>query len=157
MSKPIELSYEKICELFKYDEVNGGIVRRDGKGIGLPKPYNNGYIYYSIGVDSVLSRYRAHRLVYLLHNPDMDQSLSIDHINGIRTDNRIENLRLVTQAENTFNSKALGFYWVGKLRKFRAQIGISRGLISLGCYDNILDARAAYLRAKKKYHIIEER
>ena len=156
MSKTVYISYDMINKLYRYDEVNGGVVRRDGKGV-TPKPYGNGYIYCAFMIDSVAYRYRAHRLVYLLHNPDMDQSLSIDHINGLTADNRIENLRLVTVAENSFNTKALGFYWVGKLRKFRAQIGISRGLISLGCYDNILDARAAYLRAKKKYHIIEER
>ena len=156
MSKTVYISYDMINKLYRYDEVNGGVVRRDGKGV-TPKPYGNGYIYCAFMIDSVAYRYRAHRLVYLLHNPDMDQSLSIDHINGLTADNRIENLRLVTVAENSFNTKALGFWWNAPRHKFRATIQFNGKAVSLGSHDNILDARAAYLRGKKKYHIIEER
>lgn len=148
-----------ILQQFKYDEVNGGVLRTkwEGREQRVPKPYPRGYIYYMVTVDSVSSPYMVHRLVYLLHNPDMDQSLSIDHINGIKSDNRIENLRAVTHQQNHFNrSKALGFLWRSAHRKFRAQLCVGGKTIHLGVYDTILDARAAYLRAKKKYHKIEE-
>ena len=147
-----------ILDQFKYDAVNGGVVRVNGRGAKVPKSNSKGYIHYMVAVDSVQSLYTAHRLAYLLHYSDMDQSLQIDHINGIKTDNRIDNLRLVTHQQNHFNrSTALGFYWEARLQKFRARIKFDNKLISLGCYDTILDARAAYLRGKKKYHTIEER
>ena len=154
--KPIEMSYERISELFEYDEVNGVVVRIDGKGRWHPKPDKDGYITFSVLEDS--AKYKEHRLVYLLNNPDMDQSLQIDHINNIRSDNRIDNLRTVTNQQNQFNRPAvLGFCWVPRKQLFSAKIKVDYKSIHLGYYDTILDARAAYLRGKKKYHTIEER
>ena len=154
--KPRKMSYERISELFKYDAVNGGVVRIDGKGRWHPKPDKAGYIMYAVLEDS--AKYKEHRLVYLLNNPDMDQSLQIDHINSIRSDNRIDNLRTVTNQQNQFNRPdALGFFWTPSKQLWNAKIKVYYKSIHLGYYDNILDARAAYLRAKKKYHVIEER
>ena len=45
--------------------------------------------------------HKAHRLIFMLHNGFMPQE--IDHINGDRADNRIENLRAVTRSENQCN------------------------------------------------------
>ena len=150
--KPKEMSYERISGLFKYDEVNGGVVRIDGKRRWHPKPDKTGYIIYAV----MDAKYKEHRLVYLLNNPDMDQSLQIDHINSIRSDNRIDNLRTVTNQQNQFNRPAsLGFYWVPSKQLWNAKIKVDSKSIHLGYYGTILDARAAYLRAKKKYHIIE--
>ena len=151
-----------VLSKFKYDEVNGGIIRikYDGSGRSEPKPNNTGYMRYGVySEDGKHQRmYQAHRLTYLLHNPDMDQSLTIDHINGIKTDNRIENLRATTNQQNHFNRQTnKGFSWSRSCKKFRADITVNEKTIYLGVYETILDARAAYLRAKKKYHIIEER
>ena len=152
--KPRKMSYERISELFKYDAVNGGVVRIDGKRRWHPKPDKAGYIIYAV----MDAKYKEHRLVYLLNNPDMDQSLQIDHINSIRSDNRIDNLRTVTNQQNQFNRPdALGFFWTPSKQLWNAKIKVYYKSIHLGYYDNILDARAAYLRAKKKYHKIEER
>ena len=147
-----------VIRLFKYDEVNGGVIRIIGGYKALPKTASTGYIKYGVTINSVQFQYSAHRLTYLLHYPDMDQTLQVDHINGIKTDNRIENLRLVTHQHNNFNCKtARGFSWDKRLKKFKVYICINYKVRYMGLYDTILDARASYLRAKKKYHIIEER
>ena len=147
-----------ILDQFKYDEVNGGVTRIKWSRGKKPKPNNRGYIMVAVGTGKHQSFYSEHRITYLLHNPDMDQSLTIDHINGIKTDNRIDNLRAVSTQHNLFNTHdAKGYSWSKAAKKFCAHIGFNETKIHLGTYDTILDARAAYLRAKKKYHIIEER
>ena len=150
---------QDVISKFKYNEVNGGVIRVkwDGRNKSAPQPNNKGYIMLGVTMDSFQIMYSEHRITYLLHNPDMDQSLTIDHINGIKTDNRIENLRAISNQQNNFNRHTnKGFSWIPSLRKFRADIGVDYKVVYLGLYDTILDARAAYLRAKRKYHVIEE-
>ena len=106
-------------------------------------------------------QYFEHRLIFLMFNPKwdiFDYSLQIDHINGKKNDNRIENLRLVTNQENHFNlTKAKGFYWQKQNQKFHAGIRINGKQKYLGCFDTEEMARSAYLIAKKKYHVISEK
>ena len=150
---------QDVLSKFRYDEVNGGIIRikYDGSGRSEPKPNNTGYMRYGVTTDRFQIMYQAHRITYLLHNPDMDQSLMIDHINGIKTDNRIDNLRAVSNQHNHFNRRTnKGFSWCRKSKKFRSDICVNATNIYLGVHETILDARAAYLRAKRKYHVIEE-
>ena len=154
MSRPREISYDRVNELFYYDRDTDLLIRHSLGYRRNLKPDKYGYI--RLRVDG---RYlREHRIVYLLNNPTMDQSLQIDHINGIKTDNRISNLRLVTATENLCNAtRAKGYCWDTRRNVFRAYIQIHGKTIHLGKHDTILDARAAYLRGKKKYHIIQER
>jgi len=99
--------------------------------------------------------YKAHRLIWTLHNGTIPNDLQIDHINGVKDDNRIENLRLVTPQENMWNLvKAKGYSWNKDVSKFQARIRISGRLKALGYFTNEEDARQAYLDAKEKYHII---
>jgi len=61
--------------------------------------------YYSINIykDKIRTPYYIHRLIAIAYIPNPDNKPFIDHINRIRTDNRIENLRWVTQYENGQN------------------------------------------------------
>ena len=158
---PKFIPYPDVKKVFTYDEVNGGLIRKETPNGRRPVPGHMGYIQRRLTPEySGISgrKFMEHRMVYLYHNPDMDQSLSIDHINGIKHDNRIENLRLVTYQENNFNNLAAkGYYWEISSDCWRAAIKLNKKTIQLGRHETILDARAAYLRGKKKYHVIEER
>ena len=112
--------------------------------------------YRLIGINDKL--YLEHRLIYAYHNPNWDEENQIDHINGDRQDNRIDNLRVVTNQENQFNRPtAKGYYWDKHRKKWKAYIYVDGKMIHLGYFDYKTDARLAYVTAKKKYHIIEDR
>ena len=93
------LAYLK--KTYKYDD--GHIVnRKTGKRRReLKNP--NGYLYVNIRFKGNLYRISCHRFVWVLCN-DCWPQLTVDHINGNRHDNRIENLREVTQSDNIFNT-----------------------------------------------------
>jgi len=121
----------------------------------------NGYICFMYMVNNKRHSLYIHRLVYWLHNPEWDifdssiKNNSIDHIDGNPLNNNIENLRLVTHQENHFNmTRAKGYNWDKKNKKWKAQIKLNDKTKHLGRFDNEEDARNAYLEAKKKYHII---
>ena len=96
-----------------------------------------------------------------MYNPDWnieDCSTSnwIDHIDGKRTNNVIENLRKVTNQQNQWNQlNARGYYWNKKANKYCSKIKLNGESIYLGSFDNEIDAYNSYLDAKKIYHKIE--
>ena len=61
----------------------------------------NGYIYCKLNGKS----YRKHRIIALQFIPNPENKPEVDHINGDKTDNRIENLRWATRSENNSNKK----------------------------------------------------
>ena len=142
----IEMEYFKVKD-------NWRRVRLSGNKKGHP--------YYEItitnnGIGHVM---KLHRLVFYAHNPSWDiyhnpRDNVIDHINNDCLDNRIENLRNITQQENNFNSKRKGYCWHKHQKKWIAQISVRKKGICLGYFDKEEDARDAYLTAKAKYHII---
>jgi hypothetical protein len=90
----------------------------------------------------------AHRL--LMNPPD---GMQVDHINGMPHDNRRANLRIVTHQVNHHNRRsAKGYYWDTQKRKYKAQIVLNKKNIYLGLYDTEVEARDAYIAAKKIYH-----
>lgn len=58
---------------------------------------------YKLGSDSKGKRFRVHRAIYETFIGEIPDGYEIDHINTVRDDNRIDNLRAVTHAENTRN------------------------------------------------------
>ena len=145
-----EYFYYKDGKLF--NKVDRGKARK-GDEAGF-KNNKSGYIFLNISGKHC----RVHRIIYTLIKGGIPESCQIDHINGNRADNRIENLRVVTNQENSFNrTEAKGFSWYARYGQFKAYICKDYKLHHLGYYDTILDARAAYLRAKREMHIIEER
>ena len=97
---------------------------------------------------------QIHRLIWIYVYGSIDPKLEVDHINGIKDDNRIENLRLVTHQQNAFNFRAKGYVWKESIKKYQAYIGHNYKKIYLGVYKTEEEAREAYLKAKKRYHKI---
>ena len=64
---------------------------------------NNGYILVNLYKDKISKNYYIHRLVAKHFLSDWNEELLVDHINNIRTDNHVENLRMVTPMENNYN------------------------------------------------------
>jgi hypothetical protein len=114
------------------------------------KPMANGYYRLTINKVNVL----LHRLIGACFlGLDINNSKQeIDHINRLKSDNRVENLRIVTRQENCWNVKGKGYIWSDTHKKFVAHIKLNNKFINLGYYDNPIDARQSYVNGKLKYH-----
>lgn len=114
-----------------------------GKVVGtLPKDG-----YYRSGNNLV------HRAVWLYYHGRLPIG-DLDHINGIRTDNRIENLRETTRGLNTQNRKgAKGYtYHANRKKPWCAQLKVNYKRKFLGYYATEEEANEAYLEAKRLHH-----
>ena len=99
---------------------------------------------------------QIHRLV--LNAPE---NMEVDHINGNRLDNRRENLRLCTSAQNKCNrgprkdnkSGYKGVSWHGQRQKWTVRIKTPYGkYLSLGLYTDKKEAALAYNKAAVEHH-----
>jgi hypothetical protein len=96
--------------------------------------------------------YRAHRLAWLYIFDEMPKH-QIDHINGIKDDNRIVNLRQVTHAENQQNKHSTkGYSWHQKRQSWEAYIRINGKKSTLGYFEKEEDAQLARIKAKHEHH-----
>lgn len=102
--------------------------------------------------------YAAHRLAWLYVYGAWPTE-QIDHINGIRNDNRIENLRDVSAAANSQNQRQpqggnpfIGVSWVRKSNRWMVRIRIDGRQRYLGCFATSEEAQDAYIKAKRAHH-----
>lgn len=118
--------------------------------------HRDGYTYICIDYKS----YAAHRLAWAIYY-GIDAEREIDHKNGIKHDNRIENLREASSSENMSNyprpksntSGVKGVCWDRCKNLWVARIRIGNGRRKhIGLFDSLEEAAAAYARASEEYH-----
>jgi hypothetical protein len=154
------MNQTKLHELLHYDTETGVFIwrqSRHGVAQGQIAGSIGRYGYWSITLDH--KRYLAHRLAWLYVHGKWPADC-IDHINRIRTDNRLINLREATRAQNRQNisldrrnkSGARGVSFDYANKKWRASISVNGKAKNLGRYPSIEDAAAAYAKAALVFH-----
>ena len=114
------------------------------------------YGYVLIGVNR--KAYRAHRLIFLMFNGHLPEQ--VDHINGIRHDNRIENLRPATNSENQCNTKrnskntsgTKGVYFYKRYNCYRAECKTNGVSKHLGYFKTIEEAKEVLDKYRIEQH-----
>lgn len=162
MSENDLITHDELLTLLDYSPETGVFVWKSTKryhlqflGSRAGSPNKDGY--RQIKIHNRL--YGEHRLAWLYMYgcwPDKH----IDHINGVRDDNRCCNLREATHAENHQNrhshkgssSKYIGVSYYKRRNKYIAYINVSGVRHHLGYFKTQEDAYAAYCEAKKKLH-----
>lgn len=150
MPKPIELpAQEQLLEMFDY---------KDGELYW--KPFKAGTIdgggYVQTGIKG--KYYKNHRLIFLIHHgyvPDC-----VDHIDGNKINNRIENLRPATKSENQYNKRLLrktssgikGIVWRKDTKCWRVRINVDGKNFTVGNYQDLESAKEAMQEARSRLH-----
>lgn len=146
------LTQERVMELFHYNTDTGELWRkfklysRPSNCVGL-----NGYVY--VGIE--YKTYLAHKIAYLYMTGDVPDE--IDHINGIRNDNRWCNLRIVDRYTNSFHRTKLnrnntsgyrGVSWDKVVCRWRATVSRNYRKVWTDTYAHIEDAARAAAKVR---------
>jgi len=137
--------------------------------------YKNGHLYWKINKQAIKTgnkagtidysrpyiritlngkRYQEHHLVFLMFNGFLPKQ--IDHINGIKNDNCIENLRVCNHSENQYNTKPKNQYknvgWHKKIKKWQVQLKFNGKCHHFGYFEDIELADLIAHEARDLYH-----
>lgn len=155
-----KLTLERAREVLAFDPLSGTLTWRVRvgpralEGATVTATDKKGYVYF--GLDGKF--YFGHRVAWLLHFGCWPEG-QLDHINGVKADNRIGNLRDSTQTENMQNGREprkhnkTGLLGVSENHgKFQAEILVSGKRMYLGSFASPFAAHDAYLKAKREHH-----
>jgi hypothetical protein len=153
------MNINELKSLLSYNP-DTGVIRWIAKGKGRIKKKEAGTLLHSgyAGICIGSKRWQSHRIAWALHYGKWPKD-QIDHINGIRTDNRICNLREANNNQNGKNlglskSNTSGFKGVcfdKQTGKWRATIKVNFKLINIGRFVNLQDAINARIAAEQQH------
>ena len=157
--KPLP-SVERVRELLDYDPETGLFtwkVNRGSAKVSCVAGSKNSKGYLLIEIDR--KKCQAHRLAWLFCYGSWPKNM-IDHVNGDRTDNRVNNLREATVDQNlqnlhkAYKTSSTGLLGVCKhaCGKFQANIRIPGKRLYLGLFNTPEEAHRAYIKAKIRLH-----
>ena len=157
-----DISQELLHALFTYDPDTGVFIRRVSTSSRAREGQIAGCIdgdgYYLITVTGI--QYRAHRLAWLYMYGAPAEGF-IDHINHCRTDNRMSNLRVVTNADNLKNRAratkrnklgVLGVSFNKRQNCFESCVHNAGRKVAVSYHDTLRAAAEWYLKTKKHIH-----
>lgn len=146
--------------MFRYDTNTGELfnrVRRNARSREFSRVgwvNDSGYLITTIAG----KKFRVHHIVWAMHFGCIPDGQEIDHINRVRHDNRIENLRLATRHEQNLNlskraskSEVTGVVFNAKDKRWQAQIGFNGKHIYLGQFKEKSSAISARKLAEIRY------
>ena len=151
MSNARDIDIEEARRLFEYNPDTGELTskthrRNMPKGTVVVSTTPYGYLRARVSGRLLL----GHRLAWAIHYGEQPPAV-IDHKNRDKKDNRIDNLRACSQAQNVQNSTGRG-YSVMSNGKYQAAVKLNGKRIAIGTYDTPEEANAAYLNKKKELH-----
>lgn len=153
-------------QIFSYDPSTGELrwANNPSKSLSWNKRYAGKLIrgmshgYSRVRIDGEL--FRAHRIILAMVSGADPVLAEIDHINGVGSDNRADNIRPATHRQNTRNVRRhkdnstgfKGVYYHKASGLFHATIMVSGKKHSLGYYKTAAGAHEAYVAAARRLH-----
>lgn len=131
--------------LSKYRLVDGKVI--GPRGVVLGTQLGNGYLGTGILLEGKIKRVLMHRMVFLLAHGHLPAT--VDHINGDRSDNRIENLRAADKRQQQGNRASRG-YTVRTKRYAKPRYEAVCDHQYIGVFDTPEEAQAAYMAARSQ-------
>lgn len=123
---------------------------------------NSGYKVFHLSINNIARAFLGSQLVamaFLGHEPS-GNTLVVDHVNGDKSDDRVKNLRIVTNRansticfrsdKNSFSSEYAGVYWDKKSSKWGVEIHHNGVRTHLGSYSIEIEASDSYQSALSK-------
>ena len=162
------MTQKYIRELFNYNIESGiltyaisrnyrTVVGNEAGWLWVDKKRDSLHTYRHVKVDR--QTYKVHRIIWVHVYGGIDSRMQVDHIDGNTLNNKIENLRLVSNAENSKNrsvqsNNTSGYHGINQLPSgnWRVRIvGEDRKRISIGSYSTFEEALMARKEAEAKY------
>lgn len=153
----LAIDHDYVLSAFDYQD--GNLIRKIGRAGEIGQVAGcvhkgSGYIHVKIKAKA----YKAHRLVFLYHHGYMPEC--VDHIDGDKTNNKIENLRAATKEENCRNQKVRstnksgykGVKWVEHCKKWQVEVCKNYKQLRFGMYEDLELAGLVAIEATELIH-----